>query len=400
MLELMAPEELSPADAAKPASAPRPTHSSGATPIIVPPSGVPSTNGSESPIAGCETSEVAHPPMPAPPATLGQGPEVLARAPEPLGPTPRSDTATTQVLAPVSPPARHPAPVVDRRELRWPLILFALTCASTYSVGAVWSDPFAFAGPPGSILLALITNVRCGIAYMAAVMSILLAHEMGHFLQAVRYGVPASLPIFLPLPITPLGTLGAVIRLRGLQANRKELFDIGLTGPLAGLVLAAPMAWIGIRTADVVPYDADGFSFGSPLLFKLLVGWLRPEVGSASLLIHHANPLLMASWVGMLVTGLNMLPIGQLDGGHVTYALLGKQAHWLARLMIFAVCVFIIYERQYGWSLMLALVVFFGIHHPPTANDRAELGRWRTVLGWVSLAIPIFCLTPFPVMAS
>lgn len=249
-------------------------------------------------------------------------------------------------------------------------------------------------------MLALFDNVRCGLAYMAAVMSILLAHEMGHFLQAVRYGVPASLPIFLPLPITPLGTLGAVIRLRGLQANRRELFDIGLTGPLAGLLFALPMAWIGIRTAEVVPYDADGFSFGSPLVFKLLVGWLRPEVTSASSLIHHSNPLLMASWVGMLVTGLNMLPIGQLDGGHVTYALLGKQAHWLARLMIFAACIFIIYERQYSWSLMLALVVFFGIHHPPTANDRVALGRWRTVLGWVSLAIPIFCLTPFPVAAS
>lgn len=395
----MAPEELSPADAAKPDAAPTQPRMPDGAPIIIPSCGVPSASESESPVAGSETDAVNRP-KPAPPAALCQAPETHTWAPEPLPPTPCSDSATPPVLAPTPPPAPRPTLVVDRRELRWPLILFALTCVSTYSVGAVWSDPFAFSRPPGSILFALVDNVRCGLGYMAAVMSILLAHEMGHFLQAVRYRVPAGLPIFLPLPITPLGTLGAVIRLRGLQANRKELFDIGLTGPLAGLLLAIPMAWIGIRTAEVVPYDVDGFSFGSPLLFKLLVGWLRPEVESASLLIHHANPLLMASWVGMLVTGLNMLPIGQLDGGHVTYALLGKQAHWLARLMILAACIFIIYERQYNWSPMLALVVFFGIHHPPTGNDRVQLGRWRTVLGWVSLAIPIFCLTPFPVMAS
>ena len=281
-----------------------------------------------------------------------------------------------------------------------PLVLFLLTCASTYSAGAFWSDPFAFVRQPGSVVLALIDNVRYGLAYMAAVMMILLAHEMGHFLQAVRYRVPAGLPIFLPLPLTPLGTMGAVIRLRGLQANRKELFDIGLTGPLAGLLLALPLAWIGIRTAEVFPNDPQGLSFGSPLIFKLLVAWLRPEVASGSQLINHANPVLMASWVGMLVTGLNMLPIGQLDGGHVAYALFGKRAFWLARFMVLAAFVFIIYERQFNWSLMLALIVFFGIRHPPTADDRAELGRWRTVLGWLSLLIPIFCLTPFPIVAT
>ncbi|HVW36072.1 MAG TPA: site-2 protease family protein, partial [Pirellulales bacterium] len=157
---------------------------------------------------------------------------------------------------------------------------------------------------------------------------------------------------------------------------------------------------IGIYAADAEPYVAGEFYFGQSLAFKLLVAWLRPDVASGSLLISHANPLVMASWVGMLVTALNMLPIGQLDGGHVTYALLGKRAFWLARFMVLAAFVFIIYERQYNWSLMLALIVFIGIQHPPTADDRAELGRWRTVLGWLSLLIPIFCLTPFPILIA
>jgi membrane-associated protease RseP (regulator of RpoE activity) len=300
-------------------------------------------------------------------------------------------------------PIRRPPPhetlaARRRRSLVGPLVLFALTCLSTFWTGAGYSDPFATIASPGSILLAMFDNAWQGLTYMAAVMSILLAHEMGHFLQAVRYRVPASLPLFIPMPLTPLGTMGAVIALGGSQANRKELFDIGLTGPWAGLLLAFPLACVGISGAEVLPDDVGlGLQFGDPLVFKLLVAWLRPDVAAGSQLVGHANPLVMASWVGMLVTGLNMLPIGQLDGGHVAYALLGMRSHWLARAMVAAAIVFIVYSGQYGWSLMLALVIFLGTSHPPTADDRVALGPWRSALGWVSLAIPIFCLTPFPV---
>lgn len=354
MLKQMAPEENPPASAAKSANeAPRP-HPLDASEIII--------------LAGAD-------PAAASPAT--------AAVPPPI---------------PVM-PARSGAPAV-RRRIRLPLVLFALTCMSTFCTGAIWSDPFSSVERPGSLLLAIMTNANYGLAYMTAVMSILLAHEMGHFLQAVRYRTPASLPFFLPMPLTPLGTMGAVIALRSSQANRRELFDIGLTGPLAGLLLALPLAWIGIRTADVVPHGDLGLSFSDPLVFKFLVGWLRPELPAQAHLVSPVNPLVMASWVGFFVTGLNMLPIGQLDGGHVTYALLGKRAHWLARLMVLVALVFIVIARQYGWSLMLGLVIFFGIRHPPTSNDRVELGRFRTVLGWVSLLIPIFCLTPFPIVPN
>ena len=318
--------------------------------------------------------------------------------PNELSPADAAASEQPPSAAPTPSPAASPSD--ERRSFRLPLALFVATCLSTYWAAAVGADPASSYTDPASLLASFVNNAPYGLAYMAAIMAILAAHEMGHFLQAVRYRMPVDWPLFLPMPVSPLGTLGAVILLRGRQANRKELFDVGLTGPLAGLLLALPLACIGIRSANAAPYEAGGVFFGDPLAFRLLVAWLRPDVASASQLISHANPLVMASWVGFFVTGLNMLPIGQLDGGHVTYALFGKRAHWLARLMVLGAAVFIIYTREYNWSLFLALTVFFGINHPPTADDRAKMGRWRTILGWVSLAIPIFCLPPFPIVAT
>ncbi|HUY92161.1 MAG TPA: site-2 protease family protein [Pirellulales bacterium] len=409
MLKLMVPEEISPASAGNSEiEAPRP-HALDATRIIVATAGAPLAG---TPLAAIAASEIRASETKAA-ASYDQAAELAGGGPAPNPTEPQStgvlpsppgigfEAAAPIPPAPASARSARSAKPADRQQFWLPAVLFGLTCLSTYAAGAIWSDPFASSSEPGSFVLALVDNARHGLAYMAAVMSILLAHEMGHFLQAVRYRTPASLPFFLPMPLTPLGTMGAVIALRGSQANRRELFDIGLTGPLAGLLLALPLAWIGIRTAEIAPIGGDwGLSFGDPLVFKLMVAWLRPDLPAGSHLVSHANPLVMASWVGMLITGLNMLPIGQLDGGHVTYALLGKRAHWLARLMVLVAFVFIVVARQYGWSLMLGLVVFFGIRHPPTTNDRAVLGRWRTALGWASLAIPIFCLTPFPVVPN
>ena len=300
-------------------------------------------------------------------------------------------------------PALPPAPLQKprRRRIKLPVILFVATCLSTFFVGRTGWDFLALISEPITMLRE---NWWQGMAYMLSVMSILLAHEMGHFLQAVRYGVPASLPFFIPVPITPLGTMGAVIALGGSQANRRQLFDIGLTGPLAGLALALPLTCVGLITATPLPASSDaslgGMHFGDPLVFKILAAWLRPEVTADSRLIVLSNPLVFAGWVGMLVTGLNMLPMGQLDGGHVAYALMGKRSYWLARGMVLASVVFIVLTGQYSWSAMLGLIVFLGIHHPPTANDDVELGRGRTVLGWLSLAIPLFCFPPFPIVPS
>src|SRR5262249_45528911 len=147
-----------------------------------------------------------------------------------------------------------------------------------------------------------------------------------HFIQAVRYGVPASLPFFIPMPFTPLGTMGAVIGMQGSDADRKELFDIGLTGPLAGLFVALPLTWYGIQVAHPFPLNVPaGLHFQDPLLLKGMMWYLRPDLQAGQELTM--NPFLMAGWVGMLITGLNMLPISQLDGGHVAYAILGRRAY-------------------------------------------------------------------------
>jgi membrane-associated protease RseP (regulator of RpoE activity) len=318
--------------------------------------------------------------------------------PSPGGEAGISTTAVVDRPTAVETPSQMPH---RKRRVKLPAALFVATCLSTFFVGLTGWDFLALITDPVDMVRQ---NWWQGMAYMLAVMGILLAHEMGHFLQAVRYGVPASLPWFIPLPITPLGTMGAVIALGGSQANRKELFDIGLTGPLAGLVLALPLICLGLLTATPFPASVDaslgGMHFGDPLIFKILVSFLRPDVPADSRLIVFGNPLVVAGWVGIFVTGLNMMPLGQLDGGHVAYALLGKRAWWLARAMVLATIVFMLLTWHFEWLAMLAIVVYLGIRHPPTANDQIDLGRGRTVLGWTSLVIPLFCFPPVPLVVS
>ncbi|HWB12605.1 MAG TPA: site-2 protease family protein [Pirellulales bacterium] len=351
--------------------------------------------GSAKPDGGRQPVDAASvTPVPAPKPSFLAEPVYLAElVPAPGGGAPR---VAVHQGPPPAPPQNQ-----QRRYVKLPVVLFFATCFSTFFVGMTGWDFLALISEPVTMLRE---NWWQGMAYMLSVMSILLAHEMGHFLQAVRYGVPASLPFFIPLPITPLGTMGAVIALGGSQANRKQLFDIGLTGPLAGLALALPLTCVGLIMATPLPASSDaslgGMHFGDPLVFKILVAWLRPDVPADSRLIVLSNPLLFAGWVGMLVTGLNMLAMGQLDGGHVAYALMGKRSYWLARGMVLASIAFIVVTGQYTWSAMLGLIVFMGIHHPPTANDRVELGLGRTVLGWLSLSIPLFCFPPFPIVPS
>jgi membrane-associated protease RseP (regulator of RpoE activity) len=320
-------------------------------------------------------------------------------------PTVVDDTPALAVAPPIC-TARRPRPKFWR--LRIPSILFVSTALSTFWVAATNGDLLgtvsdflraATLGDFAAPFRPIAENWWQGVVYMAAVMGILLAHEMGHYLQARRYHVPASLPYFIPMPFSPLGTMGAVIGMRGSQADRKQLFDIGLSGPWAGLAVALPLAWAGIRSATALPFkpEMEG-TFGDPLIFQFLIAWLRPDDPPGTVLIVHANPLVMASWVGMLVTGLNMLPIGQLDGGHVTYALFGRRAHWVALAAVAVAIAFIVVAGRYEWTLMLALIMLLGTRHPPTADDRIELGRFRKLVGWFSLAIPVFCLTPFPFM--
>jgi len=235
---------------------------------------------------------------------------------------------------------------------------------------------------------------------MAAVLAILFTHEMGHFLQAVRYHVPASLPFFIPLPIGPLGTLGAVIGMQGNTADRKQMFDIGISGPIAGLVVALPILWFAVESSPVIAESPDqivgaGEMYGDPLLLKIMFRIVRPEVPAGA--VFTMTPLMMAGWVGLFVTGLNMLPVSQLDGGHVAYALFGRNAHLLARgIIIISVIAMILFDL-YSWILILMIVLLIGTDHPPTRDDSVPLGLGRRILGFLSLGIPILCLTPVPI---
>ncbi len=258
-----------------------------------------------------------------------------------------------------------------------PLLLFAITCWTTTRVGT--------------------EVVGNGLMYSVPLLTILVCHEFGHYLQARRYGVPASLPYFIPLPSPPLGTMGAVIGMRGDSWNRKELFDIGISGPLAGLVPALIFSVIGLQQSTVVAGHAHGeLMLGAPLLFRWLIqaiwGTLPPEGGI------ELHPMAYAGWVGVFITGLNLIPISQLDGGHVLYALLRRMSYPVTSMLLALAIGAMLLTQSYQWALMLFLLVLIGPNHPPTADDNVPLGTGRIVLGWLTLAFVLIGFTPRPFM--
>lgn len=250
-----------------------------------------------------------------------------------------------------------------------PVGLFVATCVSTWAVG--------------------------GWAYAIPLMTILICHEGGHFLQAKRYKVPASLPYFIPMPFTPIGTFGAVIAMRGHMGDRRSLFDIGITGPLAGLVPTLFFCVIGLYLSRVgVVAGQSSMMLGEPLVFKAIGQFIFGALPEGQDIILH--PMAFAAWVGLLITSLNLLPIGQLDGGHVLYALMRDKAGRIATLLLGAAVFAVVFFGYYWWTLMLILLMFMGPQHPPTADDDMELGTTRIILGWATLAFIVIGFTPTP----
>lgn len=279
-------------------------------------------------------------------------------------------------------PAPHQSPPAPKR-LRLVVLLFILTCLTAFVAGATDRD--------GDMTQAWIN----GLMYAAAVMTILLTHELGHYLQARRYGVDASYPYFLPF-LPPIGTLGAVITMRQRIPNRKALYDIGISGPLAGLVPALFFSAVGIRRADVAPIVSDqgGLYLGEPLLLQWLSQLFHGTIAEDHTL--WIGPLGMAGWVGLFVTALNLIPIGQLDGGHVLYALIRRRAHVVATALLVTATATVIALGMWHWVLMLTLLTWIGPRHPPTGNDTVDLGWFRIILGWLTLAFVIIGFTPVP----
>ncbi len=298
--------------------------------------------------------------------------------------------------------ARYP---LQRRRLRIPIVLFLLTCLSTFWVAVYeWrppSDPFELAQFDQFLMtlrMMLIQNWAQGLWYMACVLLILLLHEFGHFLTTLFYRVPATVPIFLPFPLNPIGTLGAVIGMEGTLANRKQIFDIGIAGPLAGLVAAIPLAYIGVCQLDLTTPPRGGIGFRLPLLMQWMVSIVGTEGYQAAepiVWINQLNPFFAAAWVGLIITGLNMMPVGQLDGGHITYTLFGgKISKWIAEGTVVLAIAFMVYHQHYILVVMVLLILVIGTKHPPTADDSVEIGATRFVIGVASLAIPILCFPP------
>lgn len=293
---------------------------------------------------------------------------------------------------------------VFQRRARLSLILFGLTAVSVFIAGCylgmgLLTPVEVFLRSGGGILLPTGEMMREGLVYAGCVMTILLAHEMGHFLQAVRHGVPATFPFFIPFPISPFGTMGAVIVQDGGRANRRQLYDIAISGPLAGLLVALPVTWYGVSISHVADVAPTGFGvrYGDPLLLRWIVEAIHGPYGPDQDVLLNAP--LFAGWVGIFITALNLLPVGQLDGGHILYALVGRTSRFVAFAVVGAALGWMIYSRRADYALMLVLLLVFGVKHPPTANDYVPLGFWRVALGWLTLAFVVIGFTPTPIIA-
>jgi membrane-associated protease RseP (regulator of RpoE activity) len=232
-----------------------------------------------------------------------------------------------------------------------------------------------------------------GPLYAVAIMTILLAHEMGHYLMCRKYGVAATFPMFIPFP-SILGTMGAVIAMQSPIPNRKALFDIGVAGPLLGLALAVPAVAIGLHFSRVEPIPSGlGLFFGEPLLFRWISAWVIGPIPEGFDVYLH--PVAFAGWAALFVTSINLFPVGQLDGGHLVYALFGKRA----KLVGWGMLPLLFYlGRAYSpmWYFFLVIVGLFLFKHPPPLDDTLPIGRKRALLALLAFMLAALCFTPVP----
>jgi membrane-associated protease RseP (regulator of RpoE activity) len=217
---------------------------------------------------------------------------------------------------------------------------------------------------------------------------------LGHYLTARAYGVHVSLPYFGPLPLPPMGTMGAIIRMRSPIPSRKVLFDIGIAGPLLGLVVAVPVLVLGLILSPVKPVSGVIFQEGNSLAYLLLKWIIKGPIPDGSDVMLH--PMALAGWLGLFVTALNLMPLSQLDGGHIVYAVLGprfRKAVWVFLAVL--VGLFLVSHWE-GWLVWVGLAVALGLRHPPPLDDVTPLDRTRRWLAVVALGLLIALVTPLP----
>lgn len=312
------------------------------------------------------------------------------------------------------------------REWARHLILFLLTVITSTMAGIVAAAPMLNVPEPplasvldyllyvpqyyllnvGTLVVFALTHPQIlteGLVFSFALLSILTAHEMGHYVACRRYGVSATLPFFIPAPPLFLaGTFGAFIKIKSPIPSRRALFDIGLAGPLAGFVVAVPVAIMGILTMQpAVPASGYGIIFHDPLLLRMLARLLGVPLDPYS----PTNSYYLAAWIGLLVTSLNLMPVGQLDGGHGTFAVFGQGAHrFIGRLAfvtmaVLAVLGFLWHGSPSGFLYTVLLAVMLRVRHPQPEKIE-PLGVGRILVGIVTLIVFALCFWPFPITIS
>ena len=288
----------------------------------------------------------------------------------------------------------------ERQRVGLHTALFLITFGTTTLAGALQRGVYP-AVDFSSLIQSIISNpggLVHGLAFSVPLMLILLCHEMGHYLFACKHRVRASLPYFLPappFPILPIGTFGAFIRMKSIPADRQMLFDIGAAGPWGGVCIAIPAVIIGLALSEVRPVNPfeGGLFLGDSFLFSLLTRVVLGVSGDDVNIELH--PIALAGWFGLFVTFLNLLPVGQLDGGHVTYSLFGRFHRWISRGFLVAIF-FLGFHGWAGWFFWVVLLSFLGVDHPPTQDLFSALDPQRKIYAWGTIALlaATFMTTP------
>lgn len=287
--------------------------------------------------------------------------------------------------------------------------LFLATLLSVLFVGAAYAlgdaNIITESSPPSQVLLLPLIHFYRGFPFAGTLIGILLAHELSHYFVARRYGSPASLPYFIPMPFSILGTMGAVIVQRAPMRNRRALLDIGIAGPLGGLIVGIPLLILGLVLSDVGPPPpgvGEALQEGNSLIYAglkyVVFGRFLPNNGEDVWL----HPIAFAAWAGLLVTMINLIPVGQLDGGHVSYALLGSRARRVAQFAVAAMLVWggwmLSTGNQAGgfWVTWGVMNLVFNRQHPPPLDDATHLGARRISFGLLAVAVFILTFMPAP----
>jgi membrane-associated protease RseP (regulator of RpoE activity) len=305
-------------------------------------------------------------------------------------------------------PTRTPVPLADdpppRRFPVRHVVLFLLTVLTTTLAGVGHYEGFQSnftqaTLAPGDLWQYYLSRLPSGLWYAGGILAILGTHEFGHYYACRHYRIDASLPYFLPMPLFLTGTLGAFIRIRQPIYTKKEIFDIGIAGPIAGFFVAVPVLLLGVFLSRVnqLPPGFEGLELGEPLLFRA-VTWLvwgtTPEGYSLNM-----HPLGFAAWFGLLATALNLFPMGQLDGGHIAYAVLGRKSVVVTiGTVLCLIGLSLISSSWIVWTVLtIVMLLAFGPRHPRVIDEDVPLDRGRLWFAAFAVLMFVLCFTPAPI---